>query len=114
MFNVNDIDSESDKKILYDLNSLDIVDYYTLYLKDINSFKLQNILSDMDLEVFSFVIKDKKYYKDNIYDLIDEYTKDMNYENKIYYEINGVKIDAVNLRCNVQNIIDLEKMDIIY
>ena len=114
MFNIYDIDSESDKKVIYDLNSKYIEDYYTLYLKDINCFEFQDILNDMDLKVLSYIVNDNKYYKSNVYDLIDDYTENMNYENKIYYEVYGIKIDAVTLRCNVQDIIILEKMNIIY
>lgn len=114
IFNITEIDSEINKKIIYNLNNIYEENYYTLYLKDINSNKLIDIVDDMNLKITSYTINDKKYYVKDIFSLIDEYTKDMPLENKLYYGINGIKIDKINLRCKVKDIIKLEKDNIIY
>ncbi len=114
IFNITEIDSEINKKIIYNLNNIYEENYYTLYLKDINSNKLIDIVDDMNLKITSYTINDKKYYVKDIFSLVDEYTKDMPLENKLYYSINGIKIDKINLRCKVKDIIKLEKDNIIY
>lgn len=114
VFNITEIDSDINKKIIYNLNNIYEEDYYTLYLKNINSNKLINVLSDMNLKVLSYTINDKKYYVKSIYSLLEEYTKDMNLENKLYYSINGIKIDNIKVKCSVSDIIKLEKDNLIY
>lgn len=114
IFNLEEIDSNSDKRVIYNLNNVHEEDYFTLYLKNINSKKLENIINELELNVMSYIIKDNKYYARDIDELIEDYTKDLLYEDKLYYNINGIKIDAVTVRCEVNKIMKLESYNLIY
>lgn len=108
LFNTTIIDSNSDKKLIYDVNNLYEEDYYLIYFKSLNSKDI-NKLKKYDMQILSYLIEDKKYYVRNSEILLNEYTKNMNIENKIYYEINGIKIDAVSVICTVEELIKLKE-----
>ncbi len=114
IFNLEEIDSNSSKRTIYNLNNIYEEDYFTLYLKNINTDKLNEISKELDLQIIGYIINDKTYYARNIIDLIKKYTNDFNEEVKTYYEINGIKVDAITTRCQVYKIIELEKESIIY
>lgn len=114
IFNLDEIDSNSDKRIMYNLNNIHEENYYTLYLKDIKSGVVDEVFNKLNIKVTSYIINDKKYYARDIDDLINKYTKELSREDKIYYINNGVKIDAVTTRCEVYQVIELEKMNLIY
>ena len=114
IFNLEEIDSNSSKRSIYNLNNIYEEDYFTLYLKNINLFELNKITKKNDINIMSYIINDKKYYARNSEDLINKYTQDLSNEDKIYYTINGIKIDAITTRCQVYKIMELEKNNIIY
>lgn len=114
IFNLDEIDSNSDKRIMYNLNNIHEENHYTLYLKDIKSGVVDEVFNKLNIKVTSYIINDRKYYARDIDDLINKYTKELSTEDKIYYINNGVKIDAVTTRCEVYQVIELEKMNLIY
>lgn len=107
IFNVCEIDSESEKKLIYDTTKLYEEDNYLIYFKDLNSKELGKF-KNYNVDILSYLIDDKKYYARNSELLVKEYTKDMNLENKTLYEINGVKINALNVVCTVEELIKIE------
>ena len=107
-FDIYEIDSESEKKLIYDTSKLYEEDNYLIYFKDLNSKELDR-LKNYNVDILSYLIGDKRYYARNSQALIKEYTKDMNMENKILYEINGVKINALNVVCTVEELINIER-----
>ena len=108
LFDIYEIDSESEKKIIYDTSKLYEEDNYLIYFKDLNSKELDR-LKNYNVDILSYLIGDERYYARNSQALIKEYTKDMNMENKILYEINGVKINALNVVCTVEELINIER-----
>jgi hypothetical protein len=108
LFDIYEIDSESEKKLIYDTSKLYEEDNYLIYFKDLNSKELDR-LKNYNIDILSYLIGDEKYYARNSQALIKEYTKDMNMENKILYEINGVKINALNVVCTVEELINIER-----
>lgn len=108
LFDIYEIDSESEKKLIYDTSKLYEEDNYLIYFKDLNSKELDR-LKNYNIDILSYLIGDKRYYARNSQALIKEYTKDMNMENKILYEINGVKINALNVVCTVEELINIER-----
>lgn len=107
LFNIYEIDSESEKKLIYDTSKLYEEDNYLIYFKDLNSKELSKF-KKYNIDILSYLIDDKKYYARNSEILVKEYTKDMNLENKTLYEINGVKISALNVVCTVEELIKIE------
>lgn len=113
-FNTGEIDSNSDKILYYDRNNLNYIDTFKIYFKDTNSYSLNNSLKKTNIQVISYTIDNKKYYARNIEELIKQYTKSLNNELKVYYDINGVKIDSITVICKVYDLIKLEKLERIY
>ncbi len=113
-FNTDKIDSNSDKILYYDKNNLNYIDTFKIYFKDTNSYSLNNSLKKTNIQVISYTIDNKKYYARNIEELIKQYTKNLNNELKVYYDINGVKIDSITAICKVYDLIKLEKLERIY
>lgn len=108
LFDIYEIDSESEKKLIYDTSKLYEEDNYLIYFKDLNSKELSRF-KNYNVDILSYLIGDERYYARNSQVLIKEYTKDMNIENKILYEINGVKINALNVVCTVEELIKIER-----
>ncbi len=114
IFNLNEIDSNSDLKTLYNVDDIYEENYYTIYFKNINSHKLNNILKENNIKVLSYIINDKKYYAKNINELIEKFSNNLSLEEQIINNINGIKIDGITTRCQVFQIINLEKNKLIY
>lgn len=110
VFNINEIDSNSDKILYYDSSDIHVEDTFKVYLKNTNSIELNDSLKMLNIEVLNYIIEDKKYYARNIDDLIEKFTKDKTLEEKIYYELNGIKIDAVTIYCEVDELMKFEKL----
>jgi len=110
LFNTLEIDSDSDKKLIY--NNLNIYDedYYRVYFYDVNNYILDDILNNLNIRVLSYIIDGKKYYARNIQELFDSFTKDKLLSEKIYYEKYGIYIDGVNIVCNKEELIKLSKL----
>ncbi len=113
-FNTSEIDSNSNKILYYDRKDLNYIDTFKIYFKDTNSYSLNNSLKKTNIQVISYTVDDKKYYARNIEELVKQYTKNLNNELKVYYNINGVKIDSITAVCKVYDLIKLEKLERIY
>lgn len=114
VFNINEIDSNSDKVLHYDKTDIHIEDTFKVYFKSLNSNELDNILKYVNVEVMNYIIDDKKYYVRNIKELIKTFIKDKSVEEKIYYELNGIKIDGITITCEVNELMKLEKLTKVY
>ena len=114
VFNINEIDSNSDKVLHYDKTDIHIEDTFKVYFKSLNSNELDNILKYVNVEVMNYIIDDKKYYARNINELTKTFIKDKSIEEKIYYELNGIKIDGITITCEVNELMKLEKLTKVY
>ena len=110
VFNINEIDSNSDKILYYDSSDIHVEDTFKVYLKNTNSNKLNEVLKILNIDVLNYTKQDKKYYARNINDLIEKFTKDKSIEEKIYYELNGVTIDSVTIYCEVNELMKFENL----
>ena len=107
LFNISDIDSESEKKLIYDVSKLYEEDNHLIYFKDLNSNDIYKF-KKYNIQILSYLIDGKKYYARNNEILVNEYTKEMNQEKKALYKINGVKINVLNVVCTVEELIKIE------
>lgn len=114
VFNINEIDSNSDKVLHYDKTDIHLEDTFKVYFKSLNSNELDNILKYVNVDVMNYIIDDKKYYVRNIKELIKTFIKDKSVEEKIYYELNGIKIDGITITCEVNELMKLEKLTKVY
>ena len=107
LFNISDIDSENEKKLIYDVSKLYEENNHLIYFKDLNSNDIYKF-KKYNIQILSCLIDGKKYYARNNEILVNEYTKEMNQEKKVLYKINGVKINALNVVCTVEELIKIE------
>ncbi len=114
VFNINEIDSNSDKVLHYDKTDIHLEDTFKVYFKSLNSNELDNILKYVNIEVMNYIIDDKKYYARNINELTKTFIKDKSIEEKIYYELNGINIDGITITCEVNELMKLEKLTKVY
>ena len=107
VYDIENIDSNSDKILLYDSVNIHDENNFTLYFKNkVNSYDL-DLLKKYDVFINSYIISDKKYYAKDGNDLINIYTKNKTLEEKIYYKIKGINIDGINITCENSEIIKL-------
>ena len=109
-FNTLEVDSNSDKILFYDKSDLYLEDTFKVYLKDVNSIDLDNVLNDLNIRVLSYEIDNIKYYANDINELINKFVKDKPLEEKIYYENKGVFINSIVVNCTVNELIKLENL----
>jgi hypothetical protein len=115
IFNLNEIDSNSDKILLYDIKNTHNENKFKIYFKNYkNVYDLDKSLQGYRLEIISYIIDDKEYYAKDSFDLINKYTNDKSKEEKIYYEINGINIDGIVVKGENIEIIELAKREKIY
>lgn len=114
IFNINEVDSNSDKILYYDSTDIHKEDTFKVYFKNTNIYNLEETLNILNINVLNYIIDDKKYYARDTTNLIKEYTKDKSLEEKIYYDINGIKIDAITITCEVEELIKLKNLENIY
>ena len=100
--------------IYYDKTDIHLEDTFKVYFKSLNSNELDNILKYVNVEVMNYIIDDKKYYARNINELTKTFIKDKSIEEKIYYELNGIKIDGITITCEVNELMKLEKLTKVY
>ena len=62
----------------------------------------------------NYIVEDKKYYARNINELVKTFIKDKSIEDKIYYELNGIKIDGITITCEVNELMKLENLTKVY
>lgn len=114
LFNIPYIDSNSSKRLIYNINDLSNTEYNTIYFKNANSNDLEKVLNKLNIYVNYFIIEDKKYYVRNVNVLLEEYTKNKNLEDSLVDKINGIKVDGIKIKCSNEDIIELEKWFNIY
>lgn len=114
VFNINEIDSNSDKVLHYDKTDIHIEDTFKVYFKSINSNELNDILKYVNVDVMNYIVEDKKYYARNINELVKTFIKDKSIEEKIYYELNGIKVDGITITCEVNELMKLENLTKVY
>jgi len=114
LFNVIHIDSNSTKNLFYNDEDPYYIDTYTLYFINTNTNELKQKLSLLDINVLSYIINNEKYYARNIDILEQNYLKDKSLKDKIYYKEYGIKIDAINVSCEVEELIKLQNIIDIY
>lgn len=114
VFNINEIDSNSDKVLHYDKTDIHVEDTFKVYFKSINSNELNDILKYVNVDVMNYIVEDKKYYARNINELVKTFIKDKSIEEKIYYELNGIKIDGITITCEVNELMKLENLTKVY
>ena len=113
-FDTLEVDSNSDKIIFYNNNDVYYYDTFKLYLNNVDTNDLKNVINDLNINILSYEIDDVKYYVRNIDELIDNYIKDKPINEKIYYENKGIIIDSINVSCEVNELIKLQKLINIY
>lgn len=114
VFNINEIDSNSDKVLHYDKTDIHVEDTFKVYFKSINSNELDYILKYVNVDVMNYIVEDKKYYARNINELVKTFIKDKSIEDKIYYELNGIKVDGITITCEVNELMKLENLTKVY
>lgn len=114
LFNVGEIDSNSDKVLLYNKEHLYDESNFKVYFVNTNSNELKNILNILDIRVLSYIIADEKYYARDIDKLIEDYVSDKSLVEKIYYMNNGIQIDGINIVCQTNELLKLEALTSIY
>ena len=114
VFNINEIDSNSDKVLHYDKTDIHVEDTFKVYFKSINSNELDDILKYVNVDVMNYIVEDKKYYARDINELVKTFIKDKSIEDKIYYELNGIKIDGITITCEVNELMKLENLTKVY
>ena len=110
IFNISVLDSNSSKYLLYDKKDIYLEDYFTLYFKDVNSYRLESIINGLKVNIVSYIIDGNEYYARNINDLIYEYTKDLELKDKLYYYDNGIDIEGINIICEVSELMVLDNL----
>jgi hypothetical protein len=110
IFNISVLDSNSSKYLLYDKKDIYLEDYFTLYFKDVNSYRLESIINGLKVNIVSYIIDGNEYYVRNINDLIYEYTKDLELKDKLYYYDNGIDIEGINIICEVSELMVIDNL----
>ena len=115
IFDIDSIDSNSDKLLIYDRINIHDENNFNIYFKNsVNSYDLDHLFDGYNIKINSYIIDDKKYYVKDIISLIDKYTKNMSLEDKIYFKINGIIIDGLNVTCENDEIMKLSNIEKIY
>jgi hypothetical protein len=115
IFDIDSIDSNSDKILIYDRVNIHDENDFTIFFKNsINSYDLDDILEEYNITINSYIIDDKKYYARDIINLINEYTSNKNLEEKIYFKIHGIIIDGLNVTCENEEVKKLSNIEKIY
>ena len=113
-FNTLEIESNSDKYLVYDRKDIYDTGSFKVFFYNANSEKLDNFIKENNIIVKYYIVNDKKYYVRNIDKLILLYTSEMNSNDKIYYLYNGINIDGVCVNTSVEKLMLFEKEFNIY
>lgn len=108
-FNTLEIESNSDKYLVYNKNDIYDTGSFKVFFYNANSEKLDKFIKENNIIVKYYIINDKKYYVRNIDKLILLYTSEMNSNDKIYYLYNGINIDGICVNTSVEKLMLLEK-----
>ena len=110
LFDTLEIDSNNTKVLMYDKKNVYIEDNFKIYFYNTNSIELEKVISKLNIRILSYIIDGKKYYARDINDLFEKYTSNKKIEEKIYYEKYGIKIDGINVVCQISELIKLENI----
>lgn len=113
-FNTLEIESNSDKYLVYNRKDIYDTGSFKVFFYNANSEKLNKFIKENNIIVKYYIVNDKKYYVRNIDKLILLYTSEMNSNDKIYYLYNGINIDGVCVNTSVEKLMLLEKEFNIY
>ena len=113
-FNTVEIESNSDKYLVYDRKDIYDTGSFKVFFYNANSEKLDKFIKENNIIVKYYIVNDKKYYVRNIDKLIILYTSEMNNNDKIYYLYNGINIDGVCVNTSVEKLMLFEKEFNIY
>ena len=113
-FNTLEIESNSDKYLVYDRKDIYDTGSFKVFFYNANSEKLDKFIKENNIIVKYYIVNDKKYYVRNIDKLILLYTCEMNNNDKIYYLYNGINIDGVCVNTSVEKLMLFEKEFNIY
>lgn len=108
-FNTLEIESNSDKYLVYNRKNIYDTGSFKVFFYNANSEKLDKFIKENNIIVKYYIINDKKYYVRNIDKLILLYTSEMNNNDKIYYLYNGINIDGICVNTSVEKLMLLEK-----
>lgn len=114
LFNISEIDSNSEKRLYYDKNDIHTQEVYKIYFKNMNTNELKDILNILNIEVINYIINDKKYYTEDLEQLINDYLINLSLEEKIEYQLKGIKVDGITVICETNEIIKLENISKVY
>lgn len=114
LFNTIHIDSNSSKRLIYNQNDLYESNISTIYFVNANSNDIRKILDYLNLEATTYIVEDKKYYVRNVDILLEVYNKNKSLEDKLFNEINGIKIDGIKVNCTNAELIEIDKWFDIY
>ncbi len=114
LFNTLEIDSNSDKVVIYDKVNLYDESVFKIYFDNVSSYELDSVLSNLNIRVLSYIIDEKRYYARSTRELMENYTKDLSINEKIFYDRYGLNIDGINAVCNNLDLIKLEELINIY
>ena len=76
IFNILYIDSNSSKRLVYDINDNYDNKLNTVYFINLNTNDLEEKQNIFDIQILSYIINDKKYYARNIEKLKEQFFKD--------------------------------------
>lgn len=110
LFNTLEIDSDSDKQLIYDKKNIHEESNHIVYFRNTNSNELRDITDILNIRILSYIIDGKKYYARDIDELENIYLKDKSLSEKIYYEDKGIYIDGINIVCENNELIKLENL----
>ncbi len=113
-FNTLEIESNSDKYLVYDRKDIYDTGSFKVFFYNANSEKLDKFIKENNIIVKYYIVNDKKYYVRNIDKLILLCTSEMNSNDKIYYLYNGINIDGVCVNTSVEKLMLFEKNFKIY
>ena len=114
LFNTIHIDSNSSKRLIYNQNDLYESNKNTIYFVNANSYDIRKILDYLNLEATTYIVEDKIYYVRNVDILLEVYNKNKSLEDKLFNEINGIKIDGIKVNCTNAELIEIDKWFDIY
>lgn len=114
LFNLNHIDSNSNKRLIYNSDDIYDVGSFKVYFINSSTDDLREVFDILDLNITSYTINGKKYYARNIDILENEFLKNKTKDEILYYMEHGIKVDKINVVCTINEIMKLENMVDIY
>lgn len=114
IFNTLEIESNSDKYLVYNKNDVYDTGSFKVFFYNANSEKLNEFIKENNIIVKYYIVDEEKYYVRSIDKLISLYTKNMSDNDRVYYLYNGINIDGVCVNTSVEKLLLLEREFKIY